>query len=145
MYHAGPEVYEIFKTLEENETKDFKSAVKALTKYFEPEKNVIYQTYVFRQATQGKEESIDEFHTRLPGLAKHCDFAEAEFEIKMQIVTSSTYSRLRKKALQDPSYTLANMLIDGRKYETGSAEAEEIEEQFKSKEHINTATTHTTY
>ena len=38
LYQAGSEVYEIFKTLEEDEAKDFKSAVKALTKYFEPEK-----------------------------------------------------------------------------------------------------------
>ena len=36
--HAGSEVHKIFKTLEEDEVKDFKSAVKALTKYFEPEK-----------------------------------------------------------------------------------------------------------
>ena len=36
---------------------------------------------MFRQATQGKEESIDEFHTRLHGLAKHCEFADADFEI----------------------------------------------------------------
>jgi hypothetical protein len=50
------------------------SAVKALTEYVEPEKNVICRTYVFRQATQGEEDSIDEFHTRLRGLAKHCEF-----------------------------------------------------------------------
>ena len=145
LYQAGSEVYEIFKTLEEDEAKDFKSAVKALTKYFEPEKNVIYQTYVFRQAIQGKEESIDEFHTRLRGLAKHCTFADADFEIKMQIVTNGTSSRLRKKALQDPTYTLTNMLIDGRKYKTSSAQADGIEEQFKTKpqENINTTTTAT--
>ena len=128
--------------MEEDEAKDFKSAVKVLTKYFEPEKNVIYQTYVFRLATQGKEESIDEFHTRLRGLAKHCEFADADFEIKLQIVTNGTSSRLRKKALQDPTYTLTNMLIDGRKYETRSAQADGIEEQFKTKpkENINTTT-----
>ena len=128
--------------MEEDEEKDFKSAVKVLTKYFEPEKNVIYQTYVFRQATQGKEESIDEFHTRLRGLAKHCEFADLDFEIKMQIVTNGTSSRLRKKAVQDPTYTLTNMLIDGRKYETSSAQTDGIEEQFKTKpkENINTTT-----
>ena len=38
LYQAGPEVYDIFKTLEEDEGKDFKSAVKVLTKYFKPEK-----------------------------------------------------------------------------------------------------------
>ena len=146
LYQAGPEVYEIFKTLEEDEAKDFKSAVKVLTKYFEAEKNVIYQAYVFGQATQGKEESIDEFHTRLCGLVKHCEFADADFEIKMQIVTNGTSPRLRKKALQDPTYTLTNMLIDGRKYETSSAQAYGIEEQFKTKpkENINTTNINTT-
>ncbi|CAB3996604.1 Hypothetical predicted protein [Paramuricea clavata] len=55
----------------------------------------------------------------------------------MQIVTNGTSSRLRKKALQDPKYSLANMLIDGRKYETSSAQAVGIEEQFKTRENIN--------
>ena len=142
LYQAGSEVYEIFKTLEEDEAKDFKSVVKALKKYFEPEKNVIYQTYIFRQATQGKEEGIHEFHTRLRGLAKHCEFADADFEIEMQIVTNGTSSRLRMKALQDPTYTLTNMLIDGRKYATSSAQADGIKERFKTKpkENINTTT-----
>ena len=93
LYQAGPEVYEIFKTLEEDEAKDFESAVKVLTEYFEPEKNVMYQTYVFKEATQGKEESIDEFHTRLRGLAEHSEFTDADFEVKMQIVTNATSSR----------------------------------------------------
>ena len=103
---------------------------------------MIYQTYVFRQATQSKEEGIDEFHTRLRGLAKHCEFADADFEIKVQIVTNGTSSRLRKKALQDPTYTLTNTLIDGQKYATSSAQADGIEEQFKTKpkENINTTT-----
>ena len=55
----------------------------------------------------------------------------------MQIVTNDTSSRLRRKALQDPKYSVANMLIDGRKYETSSAQAVGIEEQFKTRENIN--------
>ena len=54
---------------------------------FEPEKNRIYQTYMFRQASQQDNETIiDEFHTRLRRLAKHCEFVDVEFEIKMQTV-----------------------------------------------------------
>ncbi|CAB4001724.1 Hypothetical predicted protein [Paramuricea clavata] len=75
-YQAGPEVHEFSKPLEEGESKDSKSAVKALTE-------------------------------------------------------------LRKKALQDPKYSLANMLIDGRKYETSSAQAVGIEQQFQTRENIN--------
>ena len=58
----------------------------------------------------------------------------------MQIVTNGTSSR--KKAPQNATYTLTNLLIDGRKYATSSAQADGIEEQFKTKpkENINTTT-----
>jgi hypothetical protein len=65
---------------------------------------VIYRTYVYRQATQGKEKSVDGFHARLRGCAKYCEFINIDFEIKVQIVTNGTPARLRKKALQDPKY-----------------------------------------
>ena len=60
----------------------------------------------------------------------------------MQIVTNGTSSRLRKKALQNATHTLTNLLIDGQKYATSSAQADGIEEQFKTKpkENINTTT-----
>ena len=51
----------------------------------------MYQTYVY--ATQSKEESIDEFHTRLRGLAERSEFTDADFEVEMQIVTNGTSSR----------------------------------------------------
>jgi hypothetical protein len=53
---------------------------------------------MFRQASQQDNETINEFHTRLRRLAKHCEFVDVEFDIKMQIVCNGTSSRLRKKA-----------------------------------------------
>ena len=94
----------------------------ALTKHFEPEKNRIYQTYMFRQATQQENETIDEYHTHFRQLSKHCEFADVEFEIKMQIVCNGTSSRLRKRALKESDYSLKDMLIDGRKSETSNAQ-----------------------
>ena len=130
LYTAGPEVAEIFKTLEDTgEAKDFKKAVDALTKYFEPQKNRIYQTHLFRQATQSQEKTIDQFYTRLRRLAQHCEFQDIDFEIKMQIVCNGTSSRLRKRAFRDATYSLENMLIDGRKAETSTAQATGIEAQ----------------
>ena len=75
--------------------------------------------------------TINEFHTRLRRLAKHCEFVDVEFEIKMQIVCNGTSSRLRKKALKESNYSLKDMLIDGRKSETCSAQASGMEEKFK--------------
>ena len=100
LYQAGPEVFKIFKTLlDTGDAKDFKKAVDALTAHFEPDKNKIYQTYLFRQAKQMTTETIDQLHTRLRGLAKYCDFHDTDFEIKMQIVCNGTSTRLRKRAL----------------------------------------------
>ena len=59
LYQAGPEVHEIFKTLPDTgDEKNYEAAVNALTAYFEPEKNRIYQTYMFRQATQQDNETM---------------------------------------------------------------------------------------
>ena len=132
LYQAGPEVYNIFKTLPETgDEKDYKKAVDALTKHFEPDKNQIFEIYNFRQATQMTEETIDEFHTRLRTLAKHCKFHDEDFEIKMQIVCNGKSARLRRKALREPDYKLAEMLIDGRKAEMSSAQASGMEESFQ--------------
>ena len=132
LYQADPEVYEIFKMLlNTGEAKDFKKAVDALTAYFEPDKNKIYQTYMFRQAKQMPSETVDQYHTRLRGLAKYCDFHDTDFEIKMQVVCNGTSSRLRKRALRDADYSFKDMLVDGRKAEISTAQASAIEEQFK--------------
>ena len=131
LYQAGTDVHEIFKTLPTGEKDGFKEAVVALSNYFEPEKNKIFQTYTFRKATQQPTETIDEFHTRLRGLAKFCEFHNVDFEIKMQIVCHGTSSRLRKRALKDQKYTLTDMLIDGRKAETSTAQASSMDEQLK--------------
>ena len=86
---------------------------------------------MFRQATRQKNETTDEYHMRLRQLLKHCEFADVEFEIKMQIVCNGTSSRLRKKALKERDYSLKDMLIDSRKSETSNAQASGMEEKIK--------------
>ena len=88
---------------------DYDIAVDKLPTYFEPEKNIIYQTYVSWQAKQGPDETIDEFQTRLRRLTKNYEFHDQEFEIKMQIVCNDTSIRLRKRSLRDADYTLKDM------------------------------------
>ena len=103
LYQAGPEVNDIFKTIQDTGANDaYDTVVEKLTSYFEPDKKRIYQTYVFRQTVQGLPETIDAYHTRLRGLDKFCEFHSEDFEIKMQLVLHGTSSRLRKRALHDP-------------------------------------------
>ena len=84
---------------------------------------------------------MDVYHTGLCGLAKLCEFNNfQDFEMKMQLVLHGTSSRLRKRALLDPGYSLADILIDGCKTETSHAQTSGIESQFKELQVNNLST-----
>ena len=49
----------------------------------------------------------------------------------MQIVCNGKSARLRRKALREPDYKLAEMLINDRKVQMSSAQASGMEENFQ--------------
>ena len=89
----------------------------------------IYSTkHLSRQARQEKNETSAQFHVRLRSLAERCKFGDCtDFEIKLQIVTHGTSSRLQKEALRDPKYTLKDMLLDRQREESSSKQNKVIE------------------
>ena len=105
LHYVGEETCDVFETLtvpEPTEGNDeYKTAIKSLTDYFEPQKCVDHHVYVFRQATQKSGENITEFYTRLQLLARKCEFATIELEIKRQIIQGTSSIRLRRKAWTD--------------------------------------------
>eukprot|EP00794_Sanderia_malayensis_P005111 gene5111-biopygen4169 len=133
LYQAGSRIPEIFSQLEDTGgDEDFDLAKQSLTQYFAPQKNKRYEVYRFRESKQGENETLDCFHTRLKNMAKPCEFADETFEIEEQIIIGGRSSRIKKRALRDPAYSLKDMLIDGRHDESSSYQAKEIE----SKEEI---------
>ena len=138
LYQAGPQVREIFAQLSDvgGET-DFALAKEKLTQYFEPQKNRRYEVYRFRELKQGEQESLDNFHTRLRKMAKVCEFHDENFEIEEQIIIGGRSSRIRKRALRDPDYSLKDMLIDGRRDETSDYQAKDIESKEGYTENTN--------
>ena len=70
---AGPKVQDIFDTREDT-GEDFETAADKLLEYFQPRKHHLLNIYQFRQLTQEKEESYDDFATRLKQAAGPCDF-----------------------------------------------------------------------
>lgn len=65
---------------------EYKTAIKTLSDYFEPQKYVDHHVYVlFCQKKQNSGESMTEFYTRLQMLLRKCEFADTEWEIKRQI------------------------------------------------------------
>ena len=74
LYLAGPRVREIFRQIPETGEEDaFNTALTKLNEYFEPQKNTLYEVYKFRQAAQGPQETLDQYHTRLRTLGATCD------------------------------------------------------------------------
>ena len=127
LHYSGPEVDEIFDTLEDTgEDKDYKKAVEKLTAHFNPQVNTTYEVYNFRKAQQNEGESFDSFHTRLRTLAKTCEFADADKEIKEQIILSCKSNALRRKALRE-DLDLSALLKAGRALELSETQAKEVE------------------
>jgi len=132
LHYAGEATNEIFDTLPDTAAGEgddpLEKAVQALTNYFTPKQNREYEIYVFRQAKQESSESISAFHTRLRQLAVTCEFDNVDREIKTQIVQSCSSHKLRTKALENPSYTLTQLLDAGKAMELSKTQAANIEE-----------------
>lgn len=99
LHYAGEDVDDIFQTLTPADT-SYAKAKDALDSYFQPKQNVMYETIIFRREKQLKDESVDQYCTRLRKLAERCDFADAEREITTQIIEGCTSSQLRRKVLE---------------------------------------------
>ena len=82
-----------------------------------PQRNIEYEIYLCRQARQQPQETLDQFATRLRQFASHCEFASVDKEIKSQIILSRFSSRLRRRALGEPTITLKSLLELGRAME----------------------------
>lgn len=133
LHFAGESVSDIFNTLSDTgEEKDYKKAKDSLTKYFLPTKNTEFEVYKFRQARQSDSETLDIFVTRLRQLAKYCQFADIDKEIKSQIVQGCSSAKLRKTVLKDSSLTLTKILDIGRTNEFCDKEAHEIGAKYST-------------
>ena len=73
LHCAGEEVFQIAETLTSNDD-TYEQIKTTLTEYFAPKRNVEYEVFVFRQAMQQPEETIDQFYVRLKLLSKNCGF-----------------------------------------------------------------------
>jgi hypothetical protein len=112
LYQTGHRVREIFRQIPETaDDSDYATAKTKLKEYFEPLQNRRYAVYQFRQAKQEENETLDQFHTRLRTLAQTCSFSNVDFEIEQQIITAGTSTRIRKKALRDPTYDLKASMV----------------------------------
>ena len=99
----------------------------------EPRKHHLFNIYQFRQLTQEKEESYDDFATRLKLAAGPCDFPTdwRDVEIQLQLIEKGKSVQVRRRLLSKP-HTLTEALDFARAQEMSDKQAERIETDRQS-------------
>lgn len=107
---AGPQAIEVFNTFEFEEVGDRNKYDKVVEKFdvhCSPQKNTVYERYVFRSRMQQPEETFDCFVTDLKLKAQSCDFGELrDSMVRDQIVYGIHDKRTRERLLRDSKLTL---------------------------------------
>ncbi|CAB3993644.1 Hypothetical predicted protein [Paramuricea clavata] len=131
LHYIGEEVNDIFETLTVSEPAEEETVldvtIKALSEYFTPKQNPVFEEYKFRNAKQTHDEALMTYYTRLKQLSLTCEFHDADREIKSQIIQHGRSQRLRRKALIDPTITLAKLLEMGKAAELADSQAANLE------------------
>ncbi|CAB3995185.1 Hypothetical predicted protein [Paramuricea clavata] len=126
LHLAGPEVEDIFETLEDTGN-DLDTAITKLTSYFEPQKNIPFERHNFRQTTQLQGETIEQLAIRLKHQVKFCEYGNPNDMIRDQIIEHCSSSRLRRRLLREPELTLEKTVEIGRSFEASERQASQIE------------------
>ncbi|XP_071504351.1 uncharacterized protein [Diadema antillarum] len=126
LHCGGPDVQQLFATL--NGGTSYNSAMSALTGYFVPKKNVVFERHSFRQCEQRDDESVDEYYMRLKTLSFTCEFGDNEDNpIRDQFIDKCNSKSLRRRLLREPDLKLAGLLSIARAAEAADRQASAME------------------
>lgn len=114
LHYVGDTVYDICQAEKGDTTDSYADTVKVLTDNFQPQTNIQMEIYRFRSCKQKEGQSLDEFVTELRQLAKNCEFADIDKE-------------LRRRALREPNKSLSDILELGRTLELADVQASTME------------------
>jgi transposase InsO family protein len=126
----GKECFLIFKNLplSEDDRKKLDKVLEGLTKYFEPQRNTVYERYVFNTCCQESHESIDNYVHRLRKLSATCEFDTLRNEmIRDRIVIGVRDSGLRARLLREKDLTLERCIDSCRASEMSSQQLKAID------------------
>ncbi|CAF1054378.1 unnamed protein product, partial [Brachionus calyciflorus] len=127
LHHVGERVALVYDTLAEKDDK-YNDIVKKLTDYFEPQVNEPFERYNFSEAKQHTDESLDNYVSRLRGLARNCNFLDLEKEIMNQVIRGCLSNELRRQGLRG-SLNPSEFLKFGRSIEIANSQARSIEDK----------------
>ncbi len=127
-HYGGDDLSAVFDTLPDTgDDNDYDKAKQCLSNHFNPKKNPIYETILFRDLIQNSEETVDQYCTRLRQAALNCEFHDLEREILTQIIIGCKSKLLRRKALENKEHTLSSLLELARSLEMSEQRASAVE------------------
>lgn len=136
----GKDCLKIYCSLDlaEDKKSNVKEIIKAFDTYFQPEKNVIYERYVFGSANQEPQENIEQYVGRLRHLASTCNYDNLESElIRDRLVLGVTDLSLRKKLLEDSKLTLTLAIDICRAHEATDNRLKKMSQQVHTEDSVN--------
>ena len=137
LHFVGEKVYDIYDTLSAADDK-YADVKQKLNDYFKPMKDTAMAVFLFREEAQKIGETIDQFQTRLRGMSKHCEFENADKEIRSQILQKTNNKTLRREILKHPQWKLEDVLKEARSLEASETQAVDMEERGHSGiNHVN--------
>ncbi|UYV84360.1 hypothetical protein LAZ67_X001933 [Cordylochernes scorpioides] len=127
LHNIGDDALNIYKTFGLQETLTNPTITEILEKFdnhFKPFKNVIYRRYNFFSEVQEKNQSFDDFVTKIKNKAVDCDFGDlTESLIRDRIVLGVLDKNLTERYLQDPDLTLSKAIALGRAAESSRTQS----------------------
>ena len=96
---------------------DYEALKRTLHDYFNPQQNIELNKLQFREATQTRNETLDQFCGRLRQLSLSCAFTDVDAEIKSQLLRGMNNRKLQLTGYEEPALTLAQIFQKGRAQE----------------------------
>ena len=97
-----------------DEADTYDEVIARLDAIFNPEQNVEFNRFAFRTMEQNEEEKFDMFVSRLRASAERCNFANADDEIKSQIISNCLSDALKMDVLKTGGLDLNEVVRRGR-------------------------------
>ena len=129
------ETFQIAKNLPVTDRTDPDSFLQALTQHFEPQRNIIFERYLFNSANHGNE-NTDQYLNRLRKLASTCAYgALCDELIRDRLVIGIKSHEVRKRLLREKALTLDTALDIIRAAETASDQLKKIDGEIETSAH----------
>lgn len=126
----GEEASELLETfdLDDDEKENFDDVIKALSEYYTPKTNVIYERYCFYNRCQKDGETFDQFLTDVRILAKSCEFGtQEEALIRDRIIFGLQDLSLQEQLIKAGDPSLQKTADTCRIFEQNKHHAKEIQ------------------